>query len=156
MTTNNIILALRSVAQNKGNTGKTISIQGICDIMEEFLGVDREKFKREIVQGNVILDAAIEMWHKKVRKANIMHHRENVISYDEMREYDEFYMDSYDLYNIGFAKNNKKLYQEFIFHKSIMSIDDEAIADMENSQAEQEEYMNEPWDEPDYDLDRYR
>ena len=125
MTTNAAILALRAVSYNRGVTGKTIGMLGICDTIEEYLGVDREKFVKEIVKTNVILDGAIKMWHKIVNKVNMMHYNANNISYDEMVTYDSYYMELYDLYGENGSVYDKQFMKEYVRFKAAMNLSDE-------------------------------
>ena len=160
MTTNAAILALRAVSYNRGVTGKTIGMLGICDMVEEYLGVDREKFVKDIVKTNVILDAAIEMWHKKERKACDMHYIEHIGSYADLMNMDQFYVDLYDLYNDGVHKTYKKKFQEYAFYRSNYTIynmteeeDENENLYMQHEEAAYDAYMNEPYGshEDDYD-----
>ena len=120
-----MILALRAVSDNRGVTGKTFSMLGICDMVEEFLGVDREKFMKEIVKTNVILDGAIKMWHKIDNKVNMMHYISNMVSYDEMVTYDSYYMDMYDLYGDKESVYDKQFMREYVGFKAAMNLGDE-------------------------------
>ena len=154
MTTNRAILALRGVADHRNIAGNTLSILGICGMVEEYLGVDRETFVKEIGKTRVILDAAIEMWHKKEYKMAEKHYKDQpgAVSYDELVDMSRFYVGLYDLCNDGVAKYDKKLFQTFVYNKSIMYAmyeDDEQDID----DGDYEAYMNEQWVEtqPDYD-----
>ena len=151
MASNTMILALRAVSENRGITGKTLGMLGICDMVEEYLGVDREKFVKEIVKTNVILDAAIEMWHKKNRKTSKMHYNDHAVSYDEMNAHDLYYIEMFDLYGEGFVKHNNKFIMDYIGYKSVWIDDDDDY--MQHQEDEYDAYMNEPYGshEDDYD-----
>ena len=138
---NLLILALRAVSENRGITGKTLGIQGVCDMVEEFLGVDREKFVKEIVKTNAILDAAITMWHQKERKARNMFYMES------------FYTDLYDLCDDGVNKIYKNLFQEYAFRRSIFDMTPEEHDDMVRADEAYDEYMKEQWEEYEEDYD---
>ena len=108
-----MIQALRTVSENRGITGKTLGIQGVCDMVEEFLGVDREKFVKEIVKTNAILDAAIHMWYKKERNACDMYVRGEIGFHHEMMNMDEFYIGMFDLYTDGVDKYDREMYRNY-------------------------------------------
>jgi hypothetical protein len=144
--------SLRGVTDHRNIAGNTLNILGICDMVEEYWGVDRETFVKEIGKTRVILDAAIEMWHKKEYKMAEKHYKEQASTYDEMVDMSRFYVGLYDLCNDGVAKYDKKLFQTFVYNKSIMYAmynDDEPDID----DGDYEAYMNEQWEEiqPDYD-----
>lgn len=153
MASNNMIQALRTVSYNRGITGKTLSIQGVCDMVEEYLGVDREKFVKEIVKTNAILDAAITMWHKKERKTRSMHYTEQVGSYDDLLHMETFYTDLYDLCDDGVDKVYKLSFQEHVLHRSIFEMTEEEYQEMVQADEAYDEYMKEQWEEyQDYDF----
>ena len=150
---NLLILALRAVSENRGITGKTLGIQGVCDMVEEFLGVDREKFVKEIVKTNAILDAAITMWHQKERKARNMFYMEHIGSYDDLLHMESFYTDLYDLCDDGVNKIYKNLFQEYAFRRSIFDMTPEEHDDMVRADEAYDEYMKEQWEEYEEDYD---
>ena len=154
MATNSIIMAVRNLAQNPDITGKTIGIQGICDIVEEFLPVYREKFIQEIVKSNAILDAAVEMWHNKDDKIGDLHYIENTVSYEKMREVDVFYFEMYDLYTDGVNMIDRKLFQKFSFRRHmLLAISDPDPDDTMQADQDYDAYMKEQWEDDSRDYD---
>ena len=91
------LMALRAMVNNQGSTGKAIAIQGICDMVEEYLGVHRDIFQRELVKNNTILDGALLMWQKKQNKTAIKYIDDDV-TYENIVEIDLFYISLYYLY----------------------------------------------------------
>jgi len=106
MTTMNefTLMALRAMANNQGASGKAIAVQGICDMVEEYLGVHREIFHKEIVKSNSILDGALLMWQKKQKKVAIQYFNE-FASYEDITEMDTYFVEMYYLYPTTLIKS---------------------------------------------------
>lgn len=85
------------MVNNQGVSGKAIAIQGICDMVEEYLGVHRDIFRRELVKSRAILDGALLMWQKKQNKV-AQQYLDDEVTYDEVTEMDLHYVDLYYLY----------------------------------------------------------
>ena len=90
-------MSLRAMVNNRGVSGKAIAIQGICDMVEEYLGVHRDIFRRELVKSRAILDGALLMWQKKQNKV-AQQYLDDEVTYDEVTEMDLHYVDLYYLY----------------------------------------------------------
>ena len=91
------LMSLRAIVNNQGVSGKAIAIQGICDMVEEYLGVHRDIFRRELVKSRAILDGALLMWQKKQNKV-AQQYLDDEVTYDEVTEMDLHYVDLYYLY----------------------------------------------------------
>ena len=91
------LMALRAVANGQGKSGKAIAIQGICDMVEEYLGVNRDIFRRELVKSRAILDGALLMWQKKQKKV-AQQYLDDDVSYEDLTDMDLHYIDLYYLY----------------------------------------------------------
>ena len=91
------LMALRAVAHSQGKSGKAIAIQGICDMVEEYLGVNRDIFRRELVKNRSILDGALLMWQKKQKKT-AQQFLDDDVTYEELTNMDLHYIDLYCLY----------------------------------------------------------
>jgi hypothetical protein len=89
--------ALRTLANQPGKPGKALGIQGICDMVEEYLGVNRDIFRRELVKSRAILDGALLMWQKKQNKVAEQYLNDEV-TYEELTDMDLYYIDLYYLY----------------------------------------------------------
>lgn len=133
MTTMNkfTLMALRAIANNQGVSGKAIAIQGICDMVEEYLGVHREIFHKEIVKSNSILDGALLMWQKKQKKVSLQYLYYENASYEDITEIDTYFIDMYYLY----PKTEKKSLYEHMNKMTYVSDLDEAlrVAEIEGS-----------------------
>ena len=90
-------MSLRAMVNNRGVSGKAIAIQCICDMVEEYLGVHRDIFRRELVKSRAILDGALLMWQKKQNKV-AQQYLDDEVTYDEVTEMDLHYVDLYYLY----------------------------------------------------------
>ena len=91
------LMALRAVANNPGSSGKAFGIQGICDMVEEYLGVNRDIFRRELVKSRAILDGALLMWQKKQNRV-AQQYLDDEVTYEELTDMDLYYIDLYYLY----------------------------------------------------------
>ena len=91
------LMSLRAIVNNQGVSGKAIAIQGICDMVEEYLGVHRDIFRRELVKSRAILDGALLMWQKKQNKV-AQQYLDDEVTYEEVTEMDLHYVDLYYLY----------------------------------------------------------
>jgi len=91
------VKALRTLANHPGKPGKALGIQGICDMVEEYLGVNRDIFRRELVKSRAILDGALLMWQKKQNKVAEQYLNDEV-TYEELTDMDLYYIDLYYLY----------------------------------------------------------
>ena len=91
------LMSLRAMVNNQGGSGKAIAIQGICDTVEEYLGVHREIFRRELVNNSAILDGALLMWQRKQNKV-AQQFLNDEVTYEEVNEMDLHYVDLYYLY----------------------------------------------------------
>ena len=91
------LMSLRAMVNNRGVSGKAIAIQCICDMVEEYLGVHRDIFRRELVKSRAILDGALLMWQKKQNKV-AQQYLDDEVTYDEVTEMDLHYVDLYYLY----------------------------------------------------------
>ena len=85
------------MVNNQGASGKAIAIPGICDMVEEYLGVYRDIFRREFVKSRAILDGALLMWQKKQNKV-AQQYLDDEITFDDVTEMDLHYIDLYYLY----------------------------------------------------------
>jgi len=92
------LMSLHAMVNNQGGSGKAIAIQGICDTVEEYLGVHRDIFRRELVNNSAILDGALLMWQKKQNKV-AQQFLNNEVTYEEVTEMDLHYVNLYYLYN---------------------------------------------------------
>lgn len=89
--------SLRAIVNNQGASGKAIAIQGICDMVEEYLGVYRDIFRREFVKSSAILDGALLMWQKKQKKVAQLY-LDDEVTFEDVTEMDLHYIDLYYLY----------------------------------------------------------
>ena len=55
------IMALKEMMNHRGVAGKVMAIQGISDMVEEYVGVHRDIFRRELVQSGAIKHGALLM-----------------------------------------------------------------------------------------------
>lgn len=149
------LMALRAVAQNRNGSGNAMSIQGIRDMVEEFLGVNRDIFRREFVKTHAIRDGALLMWQKRQRMvAQQYSDDDSDENYERLTEVDMFYIDLYDLYNdkysIGTFEQhiNKLLFvqDDNVILQTVVDIDEAKMDEYWND--EYDEYMN---DTSDYD-----
>jgi len=85
------------MVNNPGVSGKAIAIQGICDMVEEYLGVYRDIFRREFVKSRAILDGALLMWQKKQKKVAQLY-LDDEVTFEDVTEMDLHYIDLYYLY----------------------------------------------------------
>lgn len=92
------LTSLRAIVNNQGASGKTMAIQGICDMVEEYLGVHREIFRRELVKSHAILDGALLMWQKKQKKV-AKQYLDDEVTFEDVTEMDLHYIDLYYLYS---------------------------------------------------------
>jgi len=90
-------MSLRAMVNNQGASGKAIAIQGICDMVEEYLGVQRDIFRKAFVKSRAILDGALLMWQKKQQKV-AQKYLDDEVTFDEVTEMDLHYIDLYYLY----------------------------------------------------------
>lgn len=90
-------MSLRAMVNNQGVSGKAMAIQGICDMVEEYLGVYRDIFRREFVKSSAILDGALLMWQKKQKKVAQLY-LDNEVTFEDVTEMDLHYIDLYYLY----------------------------------------------------------
>jgi hypothetical protein len=90
-------MSLRAMVNNPGVSGKAIAIQGICDMVEEYLGVYRDIFRREFVKSRAILDGALLMWQKKQKKVAQLY-LDDEVTFEDVTEMDLHYIDLYYLY----------------------------------------------------------
>jgi len=91
------LMALRAVANRSGKAGDVLAIQGIRDMVEEYLGVHREIFSRELVKNLAILNGAFLMCQKRLDRLN-ERYMKNEATYEEVYDTDLQFMDMYDLY----------------------------------------------------------
>jgi len=89
--------SLRAIVNNPGVSGKAMAIQGICDMVEEYLGVYRDIFRREFVKSRAILDGALLMWQKKQKKVAQLY-LDDEVTFEDVTEMDLHYIDLYYLY----------------------------------------------------------
>lgn len=94
-----VLKALSTVAQHEGLAGKVFSIKGIQDMVEEYLGVHRDIFRKDLVKTFAILDGAFLMWQKKqhVTAEKYMNDADS-ITYDMVTSVDFHYLTMYSLY----------------------------------------------------------
>lgn len=125
------LMAFRAMSANPDISGNAMQIQGISDMVEEYLGVNRDIFRKEFVKTNAIRDGALRMWQKRQRAVAQQYMADDTESnYEKLTEVDMYYIDLYDLYhdkfNIGsFEKhiNNLLFVQdEFNHHFHIKDI----------------------------------
>ena len=64
------IMALKEMMNHRGVAGKVMAIQGICDMVEEYVGVHRDIFRRELVQSGAIKHGALLMLIKTINTTN--------------------------------------------------------------------------------------
>jgi hypothetical protein len=93
------LMALRAVANHSGKAGDVLAIQGIRDMVEEYLGVHREIFSRELVKNLAILDGAFLMCQKRRERLN-ERYMKNQATYEDVYDTDLQFMEMYDLYPI--------------------------------------------------------
>jgi len=91
------LMSLRAMVNNPGGSGKAMAIQGICDMVEEYLGVYRDIFRREFVKSRAILDGALLMWQKKQKKVAQLY-LDDEVTFEDVTEMDLHYIDLYYLY----------------------------------------------------------
>jgi hypothetical protein len=118
-------------------------------MVEEYLGVDREKFVKEIVKTHAILDAAINMWYKKERNACDMYVRGDIGLHDEMMNMDEFYIGMFDLYTDGVDKYDREMYRNYGEKRS--DIYNTMDIDMTNYAEEHDTSSWNDWDKGNHD-----
>jgi len=94
------LMALRAVANRPGKAGGVLAIQGIRDMVEEYLGVHREIFRRELVKNLAILNGAFLMCQKRLDRLN-ERYMKNEATYEEVYDTDLQFMDMYDLYPVA-------------------------------------------------------
>jgi hypothetical protein len=123
------LMALRAMACNADVSGRAISIKGICDTIEEYLGVNRDIFRRECIRTRGILDGALLMWQKKERKMSDKY-LANEASYEDMTEIDVYYINLHELYLD--KKYDTKTIHTFVYEKTLM-FDDYDHIDLWNS-----------------------
>jgi hypothetical protein len=149
------LMALRAVAQNHNGSGKAMGIQGIRDMVEEFLGVNRDIFRREFVKTSAIRDGALLMWQKKQRiVAQQYSDDDSDENYVKLTDVDMYYIiDLYDLYN---DKNRTVCTFEQHINKLVFVQDDnvilQTVVDIDSAKDEEQweeyydEYMNDTSD----------
>jgi hypothetical protein len=94
------LMALRAMATNPDISGNAMRIQGISDMVEEYLGVNRDIFRREFVKTHAIRDGALLMWQKKQYiVAQQYNENDSDENYEKLTEVDMYYIDLYDLYH---------------------------------------------------------
>jgi hypothetical protein len=130
--------ALRTLANQPGKPGKALGIQGICDMVEEYLGVNRDIFRRELVKSRAILDGALLMWQKKQNKVAQQYLDDNV-TYEEVTEMDLYYIDLYYLY-----PEPTKTLDEHVNNMAFIE-DANAQAQYEADEAAHQAAMEEEW-----------
>lgn len=164
-----IVNALRDVSQQQGATalaiGKALQIQGISDMVEEFVGMNRDIFRKECVHNRAIVEGARRMWNLKQRVVAYRYLADEA-TFAELSEMDAYFIDLY------YVLHNK--YDDTEFHAFIdrmvvvqphphdqmaidlmqMDIDDAAAADA-YYEDQWDSYMNEPYGDhsDDYDYD---
>ena len=142
--------------QESGSSGKALQIQGICDMVEEFAGVGRAIFQKEMVHSRAIVDGAHVMWLKK-QKAVAQRYLANQASYKDFQEIEAYFITLYEL----FHPTSK--YDLFVFetyanrmarvplHLLPDFLTDEEQAEQAEYDAryeeEYEEYMNNQWND---------
>ena len=84
--------------QESGSSGKALQIQGICDMVEEFAGVGRAIFQKEMVHSRAIVDGAHVMWLKK-QKAVAQRYLANQASYKDFQEIEAYFITLYELFH---------------------------------------------------------
>jgi hypothetical protein len=115
------LLALRSLANHAGIPGKALGIRGICDMVEEYLGVNRDIFRRELVKSHAILDGALLMWQKKQNKI-AQKYLNDEIDYEELTNMDLYYIDLCYLY-----PTPTKTLNDYVSYMTFVNIDDDEV-----------------------------
>ena len=126
------LMSLRAMVHNQGVSGKAIAIQGICDMVEEYLGVYRDIFRRELVKSRAILDGALLMWQKKQNKI-AQQYLNDAVSYEEVTEMDLHYIDLYYLY----PKPVKKTFVQHMNEMTFVIHNDTNLEEVDMNEDEQ-------------------
>ena len=132
------------MVNNQGGSGKAIGIQGICDMVEEYLGVHREIFRRELVKSRAILDGALLMWQKKQNKV-AQQYLDDEVTYEEVTEMDFHYVDLYYLYPEPAKKTLNQHMNDMTFVNFHMTLQPFELNDENNEEMTDEEQAY--WDE---------
>jgi len=90
------IILLRAMAQNKSSIGNVMRLQGIRDIIQDFIFQYRDIFTKELVKNNAILYGAHSMWLKKQRTIVENYNNRNT-TLDVVNEIEGYYMEFWDL-----------------------------------------------------------
>ena len=143
---------LRDIADVR-SLGKVMGIQGIRDLVAEYVGEYRDIFRKEVVASRSIFEGAMTMWEKK----------HNLLAYRYMADesesnchalcdvamhfidlYDVRYGDDYDNESGYDQASSQRRYEEHIVNL-VRVFDDGGLTleEMQHAEADYEEYMAE-------------
>ena len=102
------------VTSSPAKFGQVMSIQGIRDLVEEYLGEHRDIFRKNLVHSKAIFEGAMMIWEKKQHsKCAIYMANISMDNFDAMVEVDMHFIDLYEV-RCGDNFYNKYTYNQHV------------------------------------------
>ena len=138
---------LLAAADLRTRVGQVMGIQGIRDLVEEYLGEHRDIFRKEMVHRHAIFEGAMNMWEKKQHAmADRYVADDSSDNFDALMEVELHFI---DLYEVRHGYHDECTYNQHISKLKYAVDSDEYLlhtytqAEMENDEADYQEYLTE-------------
>ena len=104
--------ALQAAGDIGNHVGKVMVIQGIRDLVEEYLGEYRDIFRKKVVYSRSIFEGAMTMWEKKQHKMCAIY-RGNITmeNFEMLTEVDMHFIDLYEV-RYGYGDYHEYTYNQ--------------------------------------------